>query len=168
MRPLRRLVTRLYTRFPWLVDRWLARHPIERPDDVPFTPWRGRLPQARVALVTTAGVHLAADAPFDLTDADGDASIRLLPAEAPPDAFRISHDSYDTTDALADLEVVAPLAALRALRDAGWIGSLVAQHVGLMGHIDGPHLPELVERSAPAVARSLAAQGADVVLLAPA
>jgi D-proline reductase (dithiol) PrdB len=37
-----------------------------------------------------------------------------------------------------------------------------------MGHIDGPHVRTLVERSAPDVARRLRGDGADAVVLTPA
>ena len=164
----RALATRLADRFPSLVDRWLERHPVARSADVPWTPFRGELSRARVGLVTTGGVHLAGQPPFDAEDDDGDPSWRELPARPAPPGFRITHPWYDTRPARADLNLVFPLERLAELAAAGRIGSPVARHAGLMGHVDGRHLATLQRETAPAVARLFRDQRADIVLLVPA
>jgi len=164
----RRLTTALFARFPSLVDRWLERHPVERSTDVPWTAFEGEVARARVGLVTTAGVHLRDQRPFDMEDSDGDPSWRRLPSDAPEDALAVTHDYYDTRSARRDVNVVYPGARLHELARAGRVGAVAHTHAGLMGHVDGPHLATLVERTAPRVARSFVDQRADIVLLAPA
>ena len=164
----RRVATALFKRFPSLTERWLARNPVAREDDVPWTPLGRPVASCRVALVTTAGVHTADQRPFDMEDSDGDPGWRPLPGDTPPDGWRITHDYYDTAPARRDLDVVFPLRRLRELAAAGRIGGLVDVHAGLMGHVDGRHVATLRDETAPEVARHLRDQRADLVLLAPA
>ena len=49
-------------------------------DDSPFAPLRKPLSEAKVALVTTAGLHLRGDRPFD----SGDQSYRVIPRRRRP------------------------------------------------------------------------------------
>ena len=73
-----------------------------------------------------------------------------------------------TTAALLDPNVIFPVDRARELVEAGRLGGLVDEHVGLNGHIDGKHVTALVERSAPVIAAHFRDQRADIVLLAPA
>lgn len=61
-----------------------------------------------------------------------------------------------------------PLDRLDELVADGLLGSLSPRHFGFMGHIDGGHIPTLVEKKAPEVARSLKKDQVDLVLLTPA
>ena len=92
----------------------------------------------------------------------------MLPADASPADLVITHDSYDTRAARRDINVVYPLERLRELVAAGRLGGLTGRHVGLMGHVEDPLLPELTGATAPAVARLMRDQRADIVLLVPA
>lgn len=167
-RLLRRATTKLFTRFPSLVDRWLARNPIDVVRDVPFARLDKPLSECRLGIVTTGGVYVDGQLPYDLSDADGDPGWRPLPTSTPRERLRIAHDSYDTTAALLDPNVVHPVDRARQLVEAGRLGGLVDEHVGLNGHIDGAPLTALVERTAPVIAAHFRDQRADIVLLAPA
>jgi len=155
------------TRFPWLVDAFLVSHPIDEVASDAFAACLDDVSTLRLALVTTGGAHLRSQPAFDLDLPDGDATWRALPSDAAASDLAIAHEGYDTRDAKADPNVVAPLDRLRELRDAGRIGSLVAEHVGLMGHIEDGLLDELQQRTVPEVVAHLKAQGAEAVLLAP-
>jgi D-proline reductase (dithiol) PrdB len=122
----------------------------------------------RLALVTTAGVHLRQDPPFDMQDPQGDASFRLIPHATAAPALTITHDYYDHRDADRDVNIVLPLARLQELVERGVVGEAAPRHVSFMGHIDGPHLTSLVERTAPEAARLLVADGVQAALLTPA
>lgn len=62
-----------------------------------------------MALVTTTGVHLRTDRPFDL---NGDASFRVIPGRAAPHDLQITHQAYDRGDA-RDINLVFPLPRLQ-------------------------------------------------------
>lgn len=139
--------------------------PMPRADRVPWTPLGKPLAEARVAIVTSCGVHLASDVPFDLDAPGGDVSWRALPGDARAADVAITHGHYDTRDARRDLNVVFPLDRLRELAAEGVVGSVAAWHYGFMGSIMRP--APLIARSAPEVAAQLKADAVDVVLLTP-
>lgn len=135
---------------------------------IPFAPLRKPLAQSKVALLTTAGVHLRAQMPFDMENPDGDASYRELPAGAQPEELVITHKYYDHSDADRDLNVVFPLAHFRDLASRGVVGALALRHFGFMGHIDAGLVSVLNGQSAPEVAAKLRADGVDFAFLTPA
>lgn len=164
---LRRLAAWFY-RLPVLQRWWAARFQAVRGKDIPWTPLASPLPQCRVALVTTGGVHLASDRPFDMSDPRGDPSYRVIPAASAPDVLTITHDYYDHRDADRDINVVFPIGTLQGVLAEGRIGSVAPRFYSLMGHIEGPHVRTLMRRTAPELASRLRADGADAVLLIPA
>ena len=161
------ILARIFTAFPSLAARWgkgLAIHAGE----VPWTAARLPLRQAVLALVTTGGVHLTSQPPFDMSDSTGDPSFRELPVNTPADLLCITHDYYDHRDAEADLNLVFPVQRLKEFQQAGALGSLHPLAYSLMGHIDGTHLRVLQEETAVEIARRLVEAGVDYVLLVPA
>ena len=163
-----RVAVQLFKRVPWLGEQWARRHRFVEGVSIPWASPRGPLDRAVVALVTTAGVHLAADPPFDMDDPDGDPSFRVIPAGAPRAALTITHKYYDHAAADRDLNVVLPLDRLGELHDEGRVGGIAPRVYSFMGHVDGAHLRTLIERTAPDVAGRLVADGADAVFLTPA
>jgi len=163
-----RFFAKLFTRFPALLDRATGRvGPVVHVEGEPWTPFTGPLSKARVALVTTAGVHLARQKPFDMKDPDGDPTCRAIPSQSPREEYTITHDYYDHSDADRDLNIVFPIDRLREMAEAGEIGSLAPVNYGFMGHIEGPHIDTLIKKTAPEVAALLKGDGVDVVLLTP-
>lgn len=59
---------------------------------IPYTPRRRELSETTFALVSTAGVHLREQEPFDL---EGDNSWRLIPGDVRSDALMVTHAHYD-------------------------------------------------------------------------
>lgn len=111
-----RLMAKALTRFRWLFERAVARiGPYLDPGAIPWAPMTKRLSECRVAIVTTAGVHLKGEPPFDMFDKDGDHSFRAIPLSAPTDALKITHDYYDHTDAEKDINIVFPIDRLKGL-----------------------------------------------------
>ncbi|MEJ2699721.1 MAG: glycine/sarcosine/betaine reductase selenoprotein B family protein [Desulfuromonadales bacterium] len=164
-----RLIARVITRFPSLARRFVeAYRPWETEGQIPWTPARKPLSECRVAVVTTAGVHHASQPPFDMEDPEGDPTFRELDSETIMKDFRITHDYYDHSDAEKDLNIVLPLDRLWEFEAQGVIGRLAGTHYGFMGHIDGRHIPTLIEKSARKVAARLKVDGVDAVLLTPA
>jgi D-proline reductase (dithiol) PrdB len=118
--------------------------------------------------VTTAGVHLKAQRPFDMEDPEGDPSYRVIPAEVSPASLTITHDYYDHRDADKDINIVLPITRLGELAAAGVIGAVAPSHYSFMGHIDGAKLATLVHETAPRLGESLRGEGVDAVFLTPA
>ena len=167
-RRLNRLGAWLYTRFPAAGRLWAQRfRPAPTAAAIPWTPLRAPLAQTKFALLTTGGPHLRSDQPFDMADPHGDPSYRAIPAATPLGEIAITHDYYNHADADRDLNIILPLARFQELADRGVIGGLGTAY-GFMGHITDGHVATLVSRTAPAVARSLRAEGVTAALLTPA
>lgn len=162
-----RMMARIFAVFPSFAARWGVRLAMDQ-GAIPWAEPAKPLRDAVVALVTTGGVHLVTQQPFDMSDPNGDPTCREIPVNTPAEQLAITHDYYDHRDAERDLELVFPVRTLRELADAGALGALHPRAYGLMGHIDGPHLAILREHTAPEIARELAAAGVDYALLVPA
>lgn len=135
---------------------------------IPFARLQNPLADCKVALVTTSGVHLRGQTPFDMQNPDGDATYRELPADTAETEIVITHKYYDHSDADADLNVVFPLAHFRNLAQMGIIGEVAPRHFGFMGHIEGDQVQILNEITAPEIATKLRDDGVDFAFLTPA
>jgi D-proline reductase (dithiol) PrdB len=162
-----RAIGALYTRLPGLARRWGRTFDAVTGAAVPLARMRRPLHESRIALITTGGVHLRAQAPFDMGDSRGDPSFRAIPADSAPGDLMITHDYYDHHDAGRDLNILFPLALMRELAGRGAIGAIGTGY-GFMGHIEPPHVDTLLRRTAPEVARRLRQEQIDAVLLTPA
>ena len=122
------------------------------------------LAQRRVALITTAGLHLRADRPFD----NGGAGIdyRVIPGDVAPADLVMSHASvnFDRTGFQSDWNVVFPLDRLKELVREKTIGAIAAFHYSFMGAI--PQITRY-EPKARELAAILKADNVDAVLLSP-
>lgn len=135
---------------------------------IPFARLTKPLAECTVALITTGGVHLTSQPPFDMADPDGDASLREIPGDAATADLTITHDYYNHSSADGDVAVIFPLEHFRELAGRGVIGRVATRHFGLMGHIEGDHLRRLQEKTAPEIAAKLHADGVDFAFLTPA
>lgn len=104
---------------------------------------------------------MRSDHPFNL---NGDPSFRVIPKNVQPVDLAISHEAYDRTDALRDINLVFPIERLRELESEHVIGHLAEQHYGfgLMGSAKKMQ-PAMRE-----VARRISAADVDLALLVPA
>jgi D-proline reductase (dithiol) PrdB len=161
------LIGRLYSRVPALARRWGRSFDALAFDDLPFATLRKPLDQCSLALITTGGVHLRDQSPYDMADPRGDPSYRVIPAGTPLAQLTITHDYYNHTDAERDLNILLPIGLLRELAERGRIGSLATCY-SFMGHIEPPHVETLLKISAPQVAGKLKQARVDAVLLTPA
>ena len=162
------LVVQAFRRVPWLASRWAKRHQFVEGREIPWTPVRKPVAESVVALVTTAGVHLKSQEPFDMDDPDGDPTFRVIPTDAPRSDLTITHKYYDHSSADRDINVVLPLDRMREFVAEQRIRGIAPFAYGFMGHIHGRHLRTLIEASGPEVARSIKRDGAEAVLLTPA
>ena len=127
---------------------------------IPYTPQRRSLSETTVALVTTAGVHLREQAPFN---PEGEKEFRVIPGDVDTAELMISHPYYDHADADRDVNCVFPVDRLRDLAADGTIAGVSNINVGFMG--TSPRLREVYEETAPAIADRVERSKADAVVL---
>lgn len=119
------------------------------------------LRDARIALISTAGLHRVGDRPFDVTAAD----YRLIPADVDPSELRMSHVSvnFDRSAFQQDSNTVFPLALLHQLAAEGKVGSVARWHYAFMGATDPSEMRDAVDEIAPLLKRD----GISAVALVP-
>ena len=150
-----------------LLDRvWYHRYKFRKIDPLPWVPHGPSPQESRVAVVTSAGVHLPQDTPFEKMKG-GDFSYRWIPEEAPVQELVCTHPSgaWDRSGVEADPNMAMPLDRLKELRDQGVIGSLAPRHASFQGSITAPL--RLMRNSAPEMARAMADDGVDLAILTP-
>jgi D-proline reductase (dithiol) PrdB len=132
-------------------------------DDAPATLLAKPLSESKLALVTSAGVHMRGDKPFG----GGDQSFRAFASDARAQDIIQSHTSigFDRSGFMDDMNISVPLDRLRELREQGVIGSLAETFYSFMGAQRDPR--QIADETAPEVARLLVAAGVDVVVLTP-
>ena len=128
------------------------------------TPWvvPPRLDEARVAIVSTAGLHRRGDPPFTPASAR---EYRIIPGDADANDLLMSHLSvnFDRSGFQQDLNVTFPIDRLRELDASGEIGSLADWHYSFMGAVD----PAQLQDTAADVAKRLQGDGVTAALLVP-
>ncbi len=126
-------------------------------------PWVTGKPlnQRRIAMVSSAGIHPRADAPFR----GGDSDYRAIPDSVDANDVVMSHVSvnFDRTAFHQDLNAVLPLDRMAELAEDGVIGSVAATHYSFMGATN----PLEMEEGARELAGILKADNVDSVVLLP-
>jgi D-proline reductase (dithiol) PrdB len=152
---------------PWTERLFLAAYPFRRLDPVPFARPRRPLSQLRLALVTTGGLSMPGQPPFDEGQKGGDWSFRVLPAGVGVGTLAIHQrsESFDHSGFERDRNLGFPLERLREMKAGGALGPLAPRHLSFMGAITAPG--RLVKESAPAAADLLVADGVEAALLVP-
>jgi D-proline reductase (dithiol) PrdB len=138
-----------------------------RIDPIPWVPLDKPLAECRLALVSTAGLVLPGQEPFDKSVKGGDYSMRMIRGDAVVSDLIDTHRSrsYDHSGLRRDANLAFPLDRARELVASGRIGSLASEHLSLMGSITAPG--RFVRDTAPEAASRLLADGVDIALLVP-
>lgn len=123
------------------------------------------LSECKVALVSTAGVHLKTDRPFDVDNPAGDHTFRIVPSDVSEQELTVTHIYIDTKYAKSDPTIVFPLSQLKQAAADGKIGSVSTIHIGLNGGILDTALVE--QESIPKVVELFHNEGIDAALLVP-
>jgi D-proline reductase (dithiol) PrdB len=147
---------------------WMERE--TTPTDIPWTSLAKPLSACRVALVTSAGVVLRTEPPFDQEGERrdpwwGDPSYRLIPRGTRTEDVNLCHLHIDTSFGQGDLNTVLPLERLAELEATGEIGSLAPTHYSFMGYLLKPE--EFLEKSVPGMINRMRTENVDLALLAP-
>lgn len=150
-----------------VVKSWVG---LGRPADIPWTPLPKPLSECTVAMLTSGGIALKTDRPFDQImerqDPWGsDPSYRVLPREADGQDVRVYHLHINPAFAEQDLNCVLPLRQLVELEAEGVIGRAAPSHYSYMGYTMRPQ--RLLEESVPAIVDRLRQEHVDAVVLVP-
>jgi D-proline reductase (dithiol) PrdB len=141
-------------------------------DDGPvWAPFEKRLAEAQIAVLTSAGLYLDGQEPFDgerekAEPTWGDPTHRVLPSSHDGAGLGMMHLHLNHEDVLADPEIALPLAGLAALAAEGRIGSVAPRHISVMGYQQAG-LEVWRHETAPAIVELLRDQGTDGLILAP-
>lgn len=150
-----------------LVQTWIG---LEAPREIPWTPLSRPLSESTVALISSAGLALKSDRPFDQAGERqnpwwGDPSYRILPQKTMERDVKLYHLHMHPRLAEQDLNTVLPLQRLLELEKCGEIGRSASRHYSYMGYNLQPQV--LLEESVPAMIRHMKHDGVNVVVLIP-
>jgi D-proline reductase (dithiol) PrdB len=150
-----------------MVKTWVG---LEKPTGIPWTPLTKPLRDCTVAMITTGGIALRTDRPFDqdLERHDpwtSDPSYRVLPRSATGKDIKVYHLHINPAFAEQDLNCVLPLQQLAELEASGEIGRMAPSHYSYMGYTLRPQ--RLLEESVPAMVNQLHQEQVDCVVLVP-
>jgi len=156
-----------------VVEGWVAkeeRMAEERPREIPWTPIDRPLHECRIAAISSGGIALKTDEPFDgeIERQDpwrSDPSFRVLPSTATEEDVEIHHLHIDPSFGHQDLNCVLPLQRLAELEASGELGSVAPRHYSFMGYTTDAST--LLENSVPSMVRCLQEDQVDLVLLVP-
>jgi len=151
-----------------LVQRWIAMEPAREPV---WTPLAKPLSECTVAVLSSAGIALQSDKPFD-QDGEranpwwGDPGYRVVPRTARAPDIRSWHLHINPSFAQQDLNCVLPAERLDELATAGETGRCADSHYSCMGYLLNPEV--FLDESVPAVVGLTKKEQVDIALLAPA
>jgi D-proline reductase (dithiol) PrdB len=150
-------------RLPQLNRNNLLMLPVQVNDTAPFTRLATALPAARLAIVTTAGLHRRGDRPFG----PGEQTYRVIPSDTPAADIVQSHTSlgFDRVPTMRDLNISFPVDRIRELIGRGELGGTGPHHYSFMGA--QRDLKRIQEETGPEVGRRLRDEGVQVALITP-
>lgn len=150
-----------------LIEEWIK---IEAPETIPWTPLTKSLAECKVALISSGGIALKEDKPFDKEGERqnpwwGDPSYRIIPKIASTKDVEIYHLHFDPEFGRNDINCLLPIQRLNEMEASGEIGEAAESHYSIMGYLPKPD--EMLATSVPAMIQNLKDEGADVVVLVP-
>jgi D-proline reductase (dithiol) PrdB len=151
-----------------LVKTWISK---QESRQIPWTPLTKPLSECTVAILSSGGMALKDDVPFDQEGEHrnpwwGDTSFRLIPRDTTEEDIEIYHLHIDPSFAKKDLNCLLPLQRLSELVEAGEVGESALRHYATMGYTPQPEA--LIEESVPKIIQNLVEDDVDIVILVPA
>jgi D-proline reductase (dithiol) PrdB len=151
-----------------LIKSWIK---LESPREIPWSALSKPLSDCTVSLISTGGIALRNDRPFDQQGERqnpwwGDPSYRIIPRTAKSEDIRVYHLHIDPSLAEKDLNCLLPIERLGELAEIRKVGRVAPSHYSFMGYVLDPR--DLLEKSIAAIVEHLRAEAVDVVALVPA
>ena len=139
--------------------------------EIPWTPIEKPVNEMTFALLTSAGINMKSDPPFDVErekrePAWGDPSMREIPITAVESDIDVNHLHINTEFVKTDLNVMLPLARFREFEEEGIIGKLAPTAYSYYGFQMDPSA--LIADTMPKIVSKMKEEGVDTVLLTPA
>ena len=138
---------------------------------IPWTPMSKPLSQTTIALVTSAGISLKSDPPFDMEREKrepiwGDRSFRTIPRETTEKDIEVNHLHINTSYVKQDINVMLPLARMAEFEQERVIGRLAPTAYSFYGFQwqNTDFLKEAIEP----ISKRMKVEGVEAVLLTPA
>jgi len=150
-----------------MVKSWIEN---EEPREIPWTPLSKDLNDCTVALISSGGIALKTDLPFDQEGERqnpwwGDPSYRVIPRSATAADIKVYHLHINPSYGEMDINCLLPTERLVEFERAGGIGRSASSHYSIMGYILQPDT--LLQSSVPAIISQLQSEGVDAVILLP-
>jgi D-proline reductase (dithiol) PrdB len=158
---------------PPALRAWLSQ---EVPTDpftgyIPWTSLKKPVSKTTFSLMTSAGIHLNSDPPFDMEREKreptwGDPTCREIPSYATETDIDVNHLHINTSYIKQDLNVMLPLKRFREFEEEGIIGRLAPTCYSYYGFQS--NAAELLDNAMPKVVAKMSEEGVEAVLLTPA
>ena len=138
---------------------------------IPWTPLGKPLRESTFSLMTSAGISMKTDPPFDVEREKrepfwGDPTCREIPRIATEADIDVNHLHINTDYIKEDMNVMLPLRRFAEFEEEGIIGRLAPTCYSYYGFQHDP--TELLKKAMPKVASRMREEGVDAVLLTPA
>jgi len=106
---------------------------------IPWTPMSKPLSKVTIALVTSAGISLKTDPPFDMEREKkeifwGDRSYRIIPRRTTEEDIAVNHLHINTKYIKEDMNVMLPLSRMAEFEQEGTIGCLAPSSYSFYGY----------------------------------
>ncbi len=139
--------------------------------DIPWTPLSKPLNKTNFTLITSAGISLKTDTPFDMEREKreatwGDRSFRPIPAGTTAADIDVNHLHINKDFILQDINVILPLARMKELEKEGIIGRLAPTDYSFYG-FQWQSTEFLTEAIQP-IAEKMREEGVEAAILTPA
>ena len=138
---------------------------------IPWVPLRKPISELTFSLMTSAGISLKSDLPFDMErerrePSWGDPTYREIPRNSSEKDIDVNHLHVNTSFIKEDMNVVFPLQWFRRFEEEGIIGRLAPTCYSFYGYQPDPR--ELIEKTMPIVAARMREEGVEAVFFTPA
>jgi len=138
---------------------------------IPWRPMARALSETTVALVTSAGISLRSDPPFDMEretgePAWGDRSFRNIPKGTTEGDIDVNHLHINTTYIKQDINVMLPLARMAEFDQEGIVGRLAPTSYSFYGF--QWRNTDFLKQAIEPMSKRMKEEGVEAVLLTPA
>jgi len=158
---------------PPALRAWISKDIPDQPfsGKIPWTPLGKSIRETTFSLITTAGISMKSDPPFDMEREKseptwGDPSYREIPRTATERDIEVNHLHINTDHIKQDINVMLPLTRFKEFEKEGLIGKLAPTCYSYYGFQLNP--ATLLNETMPKVAERMRHENVEAVLLTPA